>query len=160
MTLKKICVSAHSDSPGSQLQALAEWYRLTGSLTELVFAELSETHLGISPAEFTYADKAARYIADNYTKKLTVTDVAEYLGISRGYLHSIFKKAKGMGVIEYLNKHRISSAIQLILEKGMTLNEAAVNTGIDDPAYMSRLFKKTTGITYRDYISQNITQNR
>ena len=42
-------------------------------------------------------------------------------------------------------------AIELISTRRISLKEAAYNVGIDEPAYMSRLFKKVTGISYHEY---------
>ena len=38
--------------------------------------------------------------------------------------------------------------------KNLSLKEAAYNVGIDDPAYMSRLFKKIIGLSVRDYFRE------
>lgn len=150
-SLKKICVYAYSEKPDGRLRALSEWYKLTAKLTDTVYSVLSRTRKNALPSELVYADKAIKIIADNYARRLTVGEIAANLGISEGHLHRIFRKVNGMGITEYINKHRISVAINLISERGLSLKEAAQNTGIDDPAYMCRLFKKVTGITYREY---------
>jgi hypothetical protein len=41
--------------------------------------------------------------------------------------------------------------IELIENKNLTLQEAAYNVGIEDPAYASRLFKKVTGLSVEDF---------
>jgi len=59
-----------------------------------------------------------------------------------------------MGITEYANRHRVGVAVSLMETRGLSLKEAAYNVGIEDPAYMSRLFKKVTGASYRDYASR------
>jgi YesN/AraC family two-component response regulator len=58
---------------------------------------------------------------------------------------------KNTGVLEYINKRRVSVAIDLINNHHLSLKEAAYNVGISEPAYMSRLFKKVTGVSYLEY---------
>ena len=51
-------------------------------------------------------------------------------------------------------------AISLLGNKSITLKEISANVGIDDPAYMSRLFKKVTGISWREYVNTQKHQIR
>ena len=44
-----------------------------------------------------------------------------------------------------------NDAVNLINNKNISLKEAAHSVGIEDPAYMSRMFKKITGLSYREY---------
>ncbi len=150
-SLKKISGHFQSDTPSGGLNAISAWYKLAGQLTEMVFSHLTRAKLCVSPIEFNYAEKATKYLLDNYTSKILVSDVAAHIGISEGYLHRIFKKVKGVSINDYLNKHRISAALSLIEEHRLSLKEAALNTGIEDASYMSRLFKKETGLSYKEY---------
>ena len=112
----------------------------------------------LPPAERMYVARAEQYIADRYAIQLSVKEIAAHLGISDGYLHRVFRRVKGMSVLGFINRRRVSVALELIRAKRMTLAEAAYNVGIEDPAYMSRLFKKVTGMSYRDYVSRGNTK--
>ena len=83
-----------------------------------------------------------------------VGGIAQELGISEGYLHRVFKAAAGCSVLEYLNRKRVTVAIDLVDNRGLSLKDAAFNVGIEDPAYMSRLFKKVTGLSFREYFRE------
>ena len=107
----------------------------------------------LSPSALIYAARAQKYIQRWYMRPLTVKEIAKEVGVSEGYLHRIFKEAYHIGIAEYINRHRIFVAISLMENKNLSLNEAAVNVGIEDPAYMSRLFKKVTGMSYRSYFA-------
>lgn len=76
---------------------------------------------------------------------------ASALGLSAGYLHTIFKNVNGISIVEFINQYRINLAKQYILNQNMPLNEISAQVGISDPAYMSRLFKKIVGISYRQF---------
>ena len=152
--IKKIISHYHSANSGSYARALAEWFSLAAYLTEITLREIDDSNHAISPSEEQYTNKAMQYIHENYTRKITVRDIAEALSLSEGYLHRIFKKSHNMTILEYVSRYRIGVAIDLIQNRNMSLAEAAAGVGIDDPAYMSRLFKKITGLCCRDYFKQ------
>jgi len=130
---------------------LATWFHLAGKLTDIVINEIEASDASMSPYSYRYIEAAKKYIAENYAHKLSVDDVASHTGISSGYLQLIFKRHVNMGVTEYINFHKIQLAKQYIQGRGLSLKEISLQLGIDDPAYMSRLFKKIEGISYREY---------
>ncbi len=141
-----------SEDPKSKFSALGQWFTLAACMTDFVIKK-TDSAPDISPSEHLYVSKACRYIHKSYAKKLTVADIASHLNISEGYLHRIFRRVKNSGVLEYINRYRIFVAIELISNRHLSLKEAAYNVGIDEPAYMSRLFKKVTGISYHEYFT-------
>lgn len=140
-----------SHIPSASLQAIGKWYCLVSFLTDYVLRKIDATGICVSASEQRYARKALEYIENNYNRHLPVSEIAQTLKISQGHLHRTFKKVQGMGITEYMNRHRVTVALSLIEQRGLSLKEAAYNVGIEDPAYMSRLFKKVTGINYRNY---------
>lgn len=150
--LRKI-ISYHGGAGfNDRYKSISHWFLLVGLLTEFVLKKLEEKDNESTYIENIYAEKAIRYINSHYKENLTVDEIAQSLGISKGYLHRIFKKTQNTGVLEYINRHRISVIIELILNTNISLQEAAYNAGIEDPSYASRLFKKVTGTNYKDYI--------
>ena len=156
-SIKKITLANVSESPGNRIDAIANWYALTATLTNFVLRRLNESDQKVPPSEPLYAERAIKYIANNYEKRISVKEIAENLGISAGYLHKIFRDVKGIGILEHINIHRISVAIDLVRNKNLSLKEAAQNVGIDDPSYMSRLFKKVTGMSFKEYFENSKT---
>ena len=155
--IREIAVYHFSETPSGKVHALARWYDLCARLTDFVYVRLIDSQKVLPPSERAYVARAEQYIADRYATHLTIKEIASYLGISEGYLHRIFGRVKGMGILEYINRRRVSIALELIRAKQLTLAEAAYNVGIEDPAYMSRLFKKVTGMTYREYVGLGYT---
>lgn len=148
--IRKIASLSSSHDAKSKLSAQGYWFSLAGVMTDFVMRKIDKNS-NITPSENVYISKACKYIHKYYTQKLTVSEIARHLNISEGYLHRIFRRTKGMGVLEYVNRHRIAVAIELINNRNISLKEAAFNVGIDEPAYMSRLFKKVTGTSYHEY---------
>lgn len=140
-----------SHTPSASLQAVGKWYCLVSLFTDYVLRQIDKAYICATAAEQRYVRKAAEYIEKNYDRRLQVSEIAEALRISQGHLHRTFKKVEGVGITEYLNRHRVGVALSLMEKRGLSLKEAAYNVGIEDPAYMSRLFKKVTGTSYRNY---------
>lgn len=149
--LNKIVVLSGAGEP---LQAISQWYKLLSVITEFTLGKLTAASLDVPPAEISYAHKAEKYMDKNYMHPLAVEDIALHLGISAGYLHRIFRNVKGCGVLEYLNRKRVETAIGLVESRKLSLKDTARLVGIEDPAYMSRLFKKVTGLSFREYFRE------
>lgn len=153
--LERIAQNAFERQGGKQILAISDWYRLCGELSEMVLKKLDKTQQILSPYGIRYAEQARAYMHENYQKSLSVAQIAEYLGISCGYLHDVFRKSFRCGIMEYLNGYRVQMAMQYIRSRGMTLKAAAELVGIGDEAYMSRLFRKKTGMSYREFLTAN-----
>ena len=65
---------------------------------------------------------------------------------SEDYLTRIFHKEMGLSLWEYLNRHRIHLATELLLHTNNTIYEVAEKTGFQDQAYFCRVFKKIHGV--------------
>lgn len=153
-TIKKIIQAYSSQNPHRTSFALAHWLRLTALLTEYVLNEIEKATYELPPSAIYYVEQAKRYIEKHYAEKVLVRDIAVALDISEGYLFDIFKKATGMSVLHYINQYRVNIVKQYVETYKLPLYEAALQVGIEDPAYMSRLFKKITGISYREYFEK------
>ena len=144
-------IALQTAQPPRALEALGEWFRLAALLTDTVLERLDKQRGNRHSASAVYLREAKQYIATHYAEKLTVADLARHLGISAGHLHGIFQKQLGQGVIEYLNRYRVEAVKQFLRGRDISLKEAAQLVGVDDPSYMSRLFKKIEGVSFRQY---------
>lgn len=154
--IRKIIAKNAEQMQKNSCAVLAAWFHLAGRLTEIVINEIEENGERMSPYSYRYFEGARKYIIENFACRLSVDEVASHVGISAGYLQCIFKKHVGMGVIEYINHHKIRLAKQYIQGRRLSLREISFQLGFDDPAYMSRLFKKTEGISYREYCQKHL----
>jgi two-component system response regulator YesN len=95
--------------------------------------------------------KAVQYIDDNYDIKITLEDIAGYVGISKYYFSVLFKKEKDITFSSYLNSVRIEKAKQLLKNPQTTINDVVYEVGFNDPQYFSKTFKKYVGMTVTEY---------
>ena len=91
--------------------------------------------------------RAERYIWENYTRKLSLDEIAKASGLSAPYFSTIFKEEMGENLSSYLNRLRIERTLTLLTETGKPLNEIAKLCGFEDQSWFSKIFKSFTGMS-------------
>lgn len=91
--------------------------------------------------------KAIRYIRENYMKKITLEEVAQYVHFSPSYFSKIFKDETGSAFNLYLNRIRVENSKRLLMDNSISLVDVANIVGFEDQSYYSKVFKKITGKT-------------
>lgn len=94
---------------------------------------------------------ALKYIQENYTRKLTLTEVAEKTYVSQWYLSKLLNKHTGKSFSDILNEIRISVAKDLLKNPSMKICNIAEEVGFIDTAHFSRVFKKFEGCSANEY---------
>ncbi len=115
---------------------------------------LEENNIGREDNTDLLIKKAVQYIEDNYKEKISLDEIAGYVGISKYYFSVLFKKEKEITFSSYLNSVRIDKAKQLLKNPQATINDVAFEVGFNDPQYFSKTFKKYVGMTVTDYRSK------
>lgn len=90
------------------------------------------------------------------TADLSLSRQAEMLNVNASYLSSLFKKETGMTLTEYVAKKRIEQAAFLLTSTNMQIQIISQNCGIYDVNYFTKIFKKYTGKTPREYRDNTI----
>ena len=80
----------------------------------------------------TYVMLAVKFIADNYSKRLKLEDVADHVGLTSGYLQKLFRKERKTSVIEYLLRYRIEQGCRYLVETNNTIVEISEVIGFSD----------------------------
>ena len=88
---------------------------------------------------------AKRYMQKNFSKMISLDDIAAHLGISAYHLSHIFGEKSDFTVYGYLMALRMEKARALLHEGKLNVSEVAYFVGYQDPAYFSRVFKKQCG---------------
>jgi AraC-like DNA-binding protein len=98
-----------------------------------------------------YLAKALRFIQYNYADEIGVSDIADYVGISRSQLYRAFISFFNISPNDFLQKYRLNQACSLLRDRSLTIAEVAGSVGYKDPLYFSRVFKKHKGTTPTQY---------
>jgi AraC-like DNA-binding protein/ligand-binding sensor protein len=98
--------------------------------------------------------KAENFIMENYTRKISLKEIANMAGLSPPYFSTIFKEEMGENLSKYLNRLRVEKASRLLLETDMSLSEIAACCCFEDQSWFSKIFKAFTGISPGKYRNQ------
>lgn len=82
---------------------------------------------------------------------LSLERFADELFLNKSYLSTLFKKETGQTLTEYVNKSRISAAQKLLKSTAIPTQEIATMCGIPDIHYFTRLFRRETGMTPKQW---------
>ena len=92
----------------------------------------------------------------NIDKLMTLQDFASFANLSVSHFSAVFRERTGYSPIEYFNHLKIQKACQYLLLTQMRIKEIALELGIDDPYYFSRMFSKVMGASPNDYRQKKI----
>jgi AraC-like DNA-binding protein/ligand-binding sensor protein len=98
--------------------------------------------------------KAERFIWENYSRKISLQEIASASGLSAPYFSTIFKEEMGENLSGYLNRLRVEKASHLLTETDLSLSEIAGSCGFEDQSWFSKIFKNYTGQSPGRYRSQ------
>ena len=90
-------------------------------------------------------------IDSDISAELSLKTLAQRQGISSGYLATIFKKETGKTVSEYIKDKRIEHATYLLSTTHLQILTDALHCGIMDVQYFSKIFKKKTCKSPKEY---------
>ena len=97
---------------------------------------------------------AMDYIDAHYADEtLTLGSIACEVQVSANYLSSVFSQNMRMTFTEYVTDKRIDKAKKLLRSTDLATAEVAAQVGYKDSHYFSFVFKKTQGVSPREYRS-------
>ncbi len=91
-----------------------------------------------------YVKMAASYLEEHCNEPVSLDQLAQLCGISKCHLSREFKRYTGQTILTYVNLIRCMHAQQRIAS-GMTVTEAALESGFESVSYFSRTYKKLMG---------------
>lgn len=120
-----------------------------------IFAKLYESsnasYNALESNDNFYVSQATNYILGNSDPNITVTDIANYLHVSRSYLFTLFKKHLNTSPQRFLTLSRIRNACELLTNTDLPITTIANSCGYQNPFAFSRAFKKEIEMTPSDY---------
>lgn len=98
--------------------------------------------------------KAIAYIEQNYAKKLSLQEVADYCCVSQWHLSKLINKYAEKSYYDLLNSVRIEKAKELLADPSLKIGDIVDLVGYSDSGHFSRTFKKITGLSANEYRSR------
>ncbi|WP_342438890.1 AraC family transcriptional regulator [Paenibacillus sp. FSL L8-0436] len=129
--------------------------RLTGLLYLLLsllveFSPATSPELKETRAEI-YVEKVKDFIEMNYPEKITITDIAQFIGLNRSYLCSLFKQRMHISIQDYLIRYRINRACEIMGNAELSIADISRSVGYSDALLFSKMFKKLKGSSPKHY---------
>lgn len=140
-----------SSSYAARIEQLTSTSGATALILEIArgYCHLVRQHMTRSYS--VTVQKAILYINEDLSAELNLSGIANHLNVNSSYLSALFKKETGSTITEYIINHRVSHAINLLESTRLQIQTVAQLCGFEDVHYFSRIFKKVTGRTPRQY---------
>ena len=102
-----------------------------------------------------YIQEAITFMEHNYSRELTVEELADVCKLNRSYFSKIFKESMGCPPQEFLIRLRLSKAADLMKGTGSAIGSIAAQCGYPNQLHFSRAFRKRYGHSPREWRAQN-----
>lgn len=133
---------------------LSSYFYSVMSILSKDFDDLNFSSVSYSRAEEHFKN-ALRFIANNFSKHITIEDIANAENVERHYLNRLFKKYSGRSPQAHLIDCRIRKAQTLLWSTDFSVGTIASSVGYDDVLQFSRIFKKKVGVSPKFFRSEH-----
>lgn len=131
---------------GFELSVIGRLYSLSASIVE------SRPEAPVMPNEKLEKIKAAiSMIEENYSKKITLDELAEVCRMSPNYFSRFFKEITHQTPFEYIITYRIEAACEMLSGGSGNITDICYSCGFNDLSYFIHIFKKHKGISPKAY---------
>lgn len=136
-----------------QLDSLILCFKESCGKDENILAQIIElvTKAPMEKKNYPILDNICEYIAENLSKELTVSQIAESFNISVYYLSHIFKAETGTSITEYRNELRLTKAKLLLKNTDVSVSNIAEQVGFGNLSYFTEVFSRSEKISPTNY---------
>src|SRR6185369_6513961 len=111
----------------------------------------------ILPVSRPHADQKIRQVEEllqaNFSKALSIDEMARHVGMSRRNFLRRFKAATGAMPGAYLQMFRVAAARQMLEESVTSVQRVGSAVGYDNVTFFRQVFRRYTGVTPAEYRS-------
>lgn len=102
----------------------------------------------------------ADHLQRNLTRRISVAELAEVVGLSESWFAHAFRKANGDTPQRWQLGRRVEAARDLIAQGDLSLAEVAQASGFADQAHLTRAFRSAFGVPPSQWRKQHMLQGR
>jgi AraC-like DNA-binding protein len=108
-------------------------------------------HSPIHLNEISLVERISIYIGQNYQNPIKVAEIGQAVGLHPDYANSIFKKAFGCTLSDYITEERISNAKRKLVATDKSITEIAFECGFNSISRFNEAFLKFNNCTPRNF---------
>lgn len=94
---------------------------------------------------------AQNFIRENYTKPISLDDIAAEANVSKSWLVRFFREATGQTVLQFMSELRINEAKRCLVETGLSIKEIGFRSGFGTTRNFNTSFHKATGKSPKEF---------
>lgn len=131
------------------LRSLSSFYDLLSTIVES--SNLDAVDKSLNNRQDAYIKQAIEFIETNYSRKISIEEVAAYVGINRKYLSKLFSDILNVSPQNYLINFRLQKSCDLLTGTSLSVTEISNSIGYNDPFLFSKIFKRYKGVSPKAY---------
>lgn len=129
---------------------------MTAALITII-ESMGEKHLDASESSVAAerVQNILNYVNRNYTDKVTLTSIAEHMGLHPQYFSAFFKEHFHMTFTDYMMNLRIGKSLPALINTKDSILDIALANGFESQKTYSAAFKRKNNVTPTEYRQQN-----
>jgi AraC family transcriptional regulator len=100
---------------------------------------------------------AKEYLEDNFSRGVSLAELASLTGLSRSWFARGFRGATGVSPYSWALRIRVQRAQELLLKGNIPLASIAIQVGFADQSHFTKVFRRLAGATPREWKQERRT---
>lgn len=151
--VQRLFHALRDQAAGYQLKSFGIMYYLLGLFEDKAMFEQPNESGGDAVSRIMKMRMALSYIHRNYKQHISLSEIAELLDLQPPSVVKLFKELINKKPLEYINSYRINCAQEMLKEGRASVTSVALECGFTDVSYFTKVFKKYTDQTPRQFIT-------
>ncbi len=154
-----LCNDAVSAHVGAKSEGMNVLVLALHTLQDNVAEEVVQAYLGatLAPIEVVGGlpprrlQRVFQHIRENIARDLSVSELAQTVGMSQYYFSKLFKMSTGTTPHQYVMRQRVERAQEYLRETRTALAEIATLVGFETQSHFTSVFRRLVGATPKHY---------
>ncbi len=142
-----------SDLYIQHMEELTDIQSVVKHRTEAMFAFAERVKQSRSEKYSRVVAECQKYIYNHIYEEVTVAALAEKMRLNANYLSQLFKKEVGIPIHSYIMREKVEEAKKLLTASELSLSEICARLNFYDQSHFTKIFKKLTGVTPKQFRS-------